>query len=278
MFEPCGKACACTGVNSSYALGMSEVRVIAETDDLLVLDKPAGLITHGDGRTEEPSLAQWLADQYPRMAQVGGPWISPQGEGVPVCGLVHRLDRTTSGVIIAAKTDDAFVRLKRLFKERAVEKEYRAFVYGHVEKSEGTIVAEIVRTSGREVPRRWVAVFATPNDPRAAITDYRVLARLTDDAGNKVSYLSCSPKTGRTHQIRVHLAHIGHAILADHLYAPDAPQLLGFERPALHAASISFEWDGVRRGFVAPLPSDFEHALTLAQGRSIARTSHGEVS
>ena len=254
-----------------------DIRVIAETDEILALDKPAGLIVHSDGRTRESSLAAWIAKEYPELASVGESWISPQGEHVPLAGVVHRLDRTTSGIILVAKTQDAYTYLKNEFKERRVEKIYRAFVYGHMGAAEGKIVAEIARSS--EPPKRWYARVCEEKDRRAAITEWRLLKHLTDPAtGESVSYVEVQPKTGRTHQIRVHLASISHPIVADHIYAPDlhresasdsksqsfraaerAP-IFGFERPALHAYSISLILKGEKATFIAPLPDDFKHA------------------
>lgn len=231
--------------------------VIAETDDVLVLNKPAGLITHSDGRTEEPSVAEWIAEHYPALATVGEPWVSPQGEKVRVCGLVHRLDRTTSGVLVAAKTNEVFTYLKGEFKARRVEKKYHAIIYGRMEGS-GTIVAEIARTG--TAPKRWYAKPREASHTRAAITEWRVLSHFKV-GGEPVTYLELTPKTGRTHQLRVHLASIGHPILADHLYAPDKPTLFDFMRPALHAYSISFALLGETYAYIAPLPTDFERAL-----------------
>lgn len=224
--------------------------IIAETDELLVVNKPVGLIVHSDGRTEEPTLADWVAETYPALKGIGEPWVSPQGESVAMNGIVHRLDRTTSGVILVAKTAAMYVYLKNEFKERRVEKIYRAYVYGQMEMEHGRIVAEIMRTS--ETPRRWYARPCEESDTRAAITDWKLLRTLGD-----ASYIEVSPKTGRTHQIRVHLASIGHPIVADHLYAPDRSSVLGFVRPALHAYSISVEIKGAKATYVAPLPQDF---------------------
>lgn len=222
--------------------------VITSTDTVLVLHKPAGLITHSDGRTKEPSLAEWVAEHYPALAEVGEPWISPQGEHVRVCGLVHRLDRATSGVILAAKTNAAFEHLKRAFKERRVEKHYCALVHGHVQADTGTIVAEIARSG--EVPKRWYAKPTVPQDKRAAITHWRVLARHVAEIGGPTTCVDLQPETGRTHQLRVHLASIGHPIAGDQLYAPDRPALPDLDRLALHAYSVTVD----DMTFVAPLP------------------------
>lgn len=216
-----------------------------------MLDKPAGLIVHRDGRTEERSVAQWLAEHYPALCGVGGEWVSPQGERIALNGLVHRLDRTTSGIVLAAKSDAAFQYLKNEFKERRVEKKYLAYVYGHMGAKEGEIVAEIMRTS--EPPKRWYARDCGRSDKRAAITHWRALKEGSDENGEPYSLVELEPKTGRTHQLRVHLAHIGHPIVADHLYAPGKPAILGFSRPALHALSIRIA--GQR--YEAPLPPDF---------------------
>lgn len=225
--------------------------VLAETDALLVLDKPAGLIVHSDGRTKEPSVAEWILEHYPALATVGESWISPQGEVIPLPGIVHRLDRTTSGVLLVAKTTEMYTYLKNEFKERRVEKTYRAYVYGHMEAEQGEIVAEICRSS--TPPKKWYARPCASDDKRAAITEWKLLG-LSGDA----SYIELYPKTGRTHQLRVHLASIGHAVVADHLYAADKGSILGFTRLALHAYSISVLIDGKREEFIAPLPEDFQ--------------------
>ena len=230
--------------------------ILAETEELLVLDKPSGLIVHSDGRTRESSVADWILKYYPSLAEVGEPWISPQGERVLLPGIVHRLDRTTSGVLLIAKTPKLYAYLKQAFKMRQVEKIYRAYVYGHVGSEQGKIVAEMVRSN--EVPKRWYAQACDEASVRAAITEWHLLKKNTDPKTSEpVSYLEIAPKTGRTHQIRVHLASIGHPLVADHLYAAGHASLLEFKRPALHALSISVVLKGTKTTFTAPLPPDF---------------------
>ena len=239
--------------------------VISEIESLLALNKPAGLITHSDGRTVESSVAEWIAERYPEMVAVGEAWVSPQGESVHMCGLVHRLDRMTSGVILAAKTQEMYDYLKAEFKARRVEKKYRAVVHGHLEQDTGRIVARIERTN--TIPKRWEAVLCDESHIRAAITDYVVLSRGLTPEGEPYSYMELSPKTGRTHQIRVHLSSIGHPLVGDRMYAPAREPILGFTRPALHACAISFVApDGQTQTYGAPLPDDFrifEEKMTL---------------
>lgn len=239
-----------------------EPSVLYEDSDVLVLNKPAGLIVHSDGRTEEYSVAAWVLQKYPELSNVGEPWTSPQGEVVPRPGIVHRLDRDTSGVMILAKTPEAYAYLKDQFQNRTTEKTYHAFVYGHPAKENGVIEAEIVRL--RTVPPRWgVARAGEEKKHRAAITHWKVLKRGADPkTGEKVSLMEVEPKTGRTHQIRVHCKYINHPVVCDRLYAPSRPAVLGFSRQALHAFSLSIELpSGVRRSFEAPLPPDFTNAL-----------------
>lgn len=232
-----------------------EPRIIAETAEFLIVDKPAGLIVHSDGRTKEPSLAEWLLEKFSALAKVGEPWVSPQGETILLPGIVHRLDRTTSGIMLIAKTPEMYTHLKSEFQARRVEKAYRAYVYGHVEGEDGRIVAEIMRS--KVPPKKWYARPCEENDPRAAITEWRLVAR-GESSGEKYSYIDVYPKTGRTHQIRVHLASIGYPIIADHLYAADRPALFNFKRPALHAYVISFLLpSGEKVAYAAPMPSDF---------------------
>ncbi len=239
-----------------------EPTIIYEDDDVLVVNKPAGLIVHSDGRTKEPSVADWVLAHYPQMADVGESWTSPQGEVVPRPGIVHRLDRDTSGVMILAKTREAYEFLKAQFGERTTEKVYKAFVYGHPSRDEGTIEAEIVRI--RSIPPRWgVARASEDKKHRAAVTDWHVLARERDpETGEKVALMEARPKTGRTHQIRVHFKHLGHPVVADPLYAKGRPALLGFSRQALHAFSLAITLpSGDHRTFEAPLPADFARAI-----------------
>ena len=241
---------------------VAEPEIIYEDDDVLVINKPAGLIVHSDGRNVEPSVVDWVLEHYPKLSEVGEPWESPQGEKIPRPGIVHRLDRTTSGVMIIAKTQDAFLFLKKQFQDRIVEKRYDALVYGHPTADNGTIEAEIGRT--KKKPRKWTAQFGKRGNLRAAITDWNVEGRYVDTSTDeKVTHLKVSPKTGRTHQIRVHLKSIQHPIICDHIYAEKRPCLLGLDRPALHARLLKIRLPNKEQmTFEAPLPKDFQHALS----------------
>lgn len=233
--------------------------ILFENESVLVLNKPAGLITHSDGRTIEPSVAQWLLNQYPALAQVGEPWVSPQGEHIATAGLVHRLDRTTSGILLVAKHAEAYAHLKQTFKERNVTKIYDAFVLGHLPQTSRRISAEIVRIG---TPKRWSAVDRPEEHPRTAITDYRVLTEFSIRS-RALAHVELSPKTGRTHQLRVHMAHIGNPIAGDERYGG---ALIGIARPLLHARLISIE--GAYGGtWQAALPDDMQQLLT--EGASV---------
>ena len=240
--------------------------ILYEDADVVVVNKPAGLIVHSDGRTKEPSVADWALARDPGLKDVGEPWVSPQGETIMRPGIVHRLDRGTSGVMILAKTNEAHAFLKKQFEDRSTEKKYHALVYGHPKEDGGVIEAEIVRI--RSTPPRWgVARADEKRKHRAAITEWQVLSRGADPlTGENVSYLEVRPKTGRTHQIRVHLKHLGHPVICDPLYAKGRPCLFGLTRPALHAFSLAIVLpDGARRIFEAPLPDDLEKALAQYQ-------------
>lgn len=248
--------------------------ILYEDADVLVINKPAGIIVHSDGRNVEPSVAQWVLAKYPEMEQVGEPLYINRGKPsdkydarftssiIERPGIVHRLDRTTSGVMILGKTQEAFTFLKGQFQDRSTEKIYDALVYGHPKQDEGVIEAEIGRT--KKKPRKWIATFAH-GKKRAAITHWRVLGRYSEpDSGEPVAHLECSPKTGRTHQLRVHLKAIHHPIICDHIYAAKQPCLLGFKRPALHARSLTIDIPrGERKTFIAELPADFDAALAM---------------
>lgn len=238
-----------------------EPTILFEDENVLVIDKPAGLIVHSDGRTEEQSVAEWVVSKYPSMEGVGEPWTSPQGEVIDRPGIVHRLDRTTSGVMILAKTQEAHTFFKEQFQSRTTEKEYYAFVYGHPKEDEGIIEHEIVRI--RSIPPRWgVKREGESKKHREAVTEWQVLERGADpETEEKIALLLVSPKTGRTHQIRVHLKALGHSIICDPLYSKGKACLLGFERPALHAYRLAITLpSGSEEVFEAPLPADFEKA------------------
>lgn len=228
--------------------------IVAETPHLLVLAKPAGLITHRDGRNEESSLSEWVGERYPALRGVGGAWVSPQGEEIALNGVVHRLDKQTSGVVLVAKDEETFSLLKQEFKARRVKKTYLAYVHGHTE-GHGEIVAEIARSTG--APKRWFAKPCTKEHSRAAITEWKLVRHLSGEENEPVSLLEMQPKTGRTHQIRVHLASIGHPIIGDSLYGEGRRVPLGFTRLALHALRIEFSLRGEHLSLEAPLTEDF---------------------
>ncbi|MES3005920.1 MAG: RluA family pseudouridine synthase [Patescibacteria group bacterium] len=244
----------------------SEMTVIFENKHILAVNKPAGLVVHGDGKTKEPSLADWLLKNYPAIKEVGEPMILQDGTVIYRPGIVHRLDRETSGVMVIAKTQESFEYLKKQFQEREVRKVYNAVVWGLVKEDKGTIDRPIGRS--RSDFRKWSAQREARGDMRPAVTDYKVLGRIDGGVSKpheipmNFSYIEAYPRTGRTHQIRVHFKAINHPVVCDSLYAANHPEALGFKRLALHARSIEIEdIDGKTHMFEAPQPTDFLEAV-----------------
>jgi 23S rRNA pseudouridine1911/1915/1917 synthase len=218
-----------------------EPTIIYEDGDILVVNKPSGLIVYPDGKHDYPALSSWLESRYKSRA------------GEPGFHFVHRIDRETSGILVVAKTEAAHAFLKEQFAEREIKKTYRAFVYGGLKDDRGIIDRPIGSARGGMGPRSATRPHGVQ---REAITAYSVRAR-----GKDATYVDAFPKTGRTHQIRVHFSAIQHPILCDVLYAPSRPPLLGFKRLALHALSISFVHpNGKEMTLEAPLPQDFVRA------------------
>lgn len=240
------------------------IPILYEDDAVVVIDKPSGLLVHADGRSEAPTVAEWLLARCPTARGVGEPGRAVDGTALERSGIVHRLDAETSGVLILAKTQDAFLHLKEQFHSRQVQKEYRAFVYGAMKEKWGTIRRAIGR-SPRDFRLRS-AERGAKGLLRRAVTHWESLVQ-----SDTHSYLKVTPETGRTHQIRVHLKAIGRSIVRDALYTSPAATNsddLGFERLALHAHTLTLRLlDGTKKTFTAPLPADFEHATHLVAGQ-----------
>ncbi len=235
------------------------ISVIYEDADVVVINKPEGVLVHEDGEEVQEggreTVTEWLLDHVPEARGVGEPGVGKDGTPLERSGVVHRLDRETSGVLILAKTQQAFEYLKHQFQSRAVEKEYRAFVYGTLKERWGRIERPIGR-SAKDFRLRS-AQRGARGTLREAVTDWELVGQTTTHA-----YLKVFPKTGRTHQIRVHLKAINHPIVCDHLYAPNQPCNLGFTRLALHAHALGITLpSGEAKRFVAPLPQVFIDAV-----------------
>ncbi len=236
-----------------------EPTVLAETADYLVLNKPAGLVVHSDGKSNKPTLTDWVIKKYPELKGVGEPITFDETE-IDRPGIVHRLDEETSGVIIVAKTQQSFSYFKKLFMNREIEKEYHAFVWGHFKESSGTVDEPIGRNKNDFRQRH--AGRGVRGEAKEAVTRWEAKGQFEDENGDKFSFMHLFPKTGRTHQLRVHMKFLQRPIVSDSLYAPTKPEALGFSRLALHARKISFvDQGGERIEVEAPYPSDFEEAI-----------------
>lgn len=231
---------------------MQEPGIIFENKELLAVDKPSGLLVHGvrvnsarrkdEIRAAEPTLVDWLLARRPEIAGVGDdPAERP--------GIVHRLDKATSGVIVVAKTQQAFLHLKSLFQEHRIRKTYFALVFGVPRDLRGTIDAPIGIRTGSLKRSIHASKMAKP-----AVTEYAVVRQWP-----AFSLLELHPKTGRTHQLRVHLASIGHPIVGDPLYGKKTQPPFA-RRMMLHASSVEFQDATGQRLFLeAPLPTDFTY-------------------
>jgi 23S rRNA pseudouridine1911/1915/1917 synthase len=221
-----------------------EVPVIYADEHLLVVDKPAGLVVHPATGNETGTLVNGLLARYPELAGVGQPERP---------GIVHRLDGGTSGLLLVARTQPAYEALVELLRGHEVERVYDALVWGDPESPSGLIDAPI----GRD-PRDPLKM-AVVGKGRASRTRYTVERRFESPP---VSLLTCRLETGRTHQIRVHLAAIGHPVVADHQYAGRRPTF-GLVRPFLHARRLELvhPFTGEEMAFDAPMPEDLDRAL-----------------
>jgi 23S rRNA pseudouridine1911/1915/1917 synthase len=234
-----------------------ELPILYENDDLVAVAKPAGLMTHGDGRSSEPTVADWFAARYPASAGVGETQRLADGMELPRPGVVHRLDRETSGVLVLAKTADAHAFLKAAFHDREAKKTYLAFVYGVMPEEKGTISLPIGRS--RKDFRLRSAQPKARGMLRDAITRYEVIA---PDADGTHSLVYVYPETGRTHQIRVHMKAVHHPVVGDPLYAPNHAADLGFDRLGLHAFRLDLPLpSGGRTLITAPVPDELAAAL-----------------
>lgn len=254
--------------------------ILHEEKDFIVIQKPAGLITHPDGKTDTQgqSVSELIEKQYPEVVKIGESLVmtGKGGEEIIIArpGIVHRLDTETSGVMIIARTKKFFEYMKEQFQNHQVQKEYKAFIWGWFKKGteKGIINAPIGRS--KTDFRQYSAGRFARGEMREAITEYETLAQFETEkiASSSItprfSYMNIKPRTGRTHQIRVHMKLLNHVIVADTLYAPSHPKALGFKRQALHAHRVSFvDMKGKQRVFEAPLPEDFELAIKTHIGQ-----------
>lgn len=241
---------------------MNDIKIIYEDDNILVLDKPSGVIVNrADTTRGEFTVQDWLEKNFsifnPQLAN------DEESDFYKRAGIVHRIDKETSGVLVVAKNPESFVNLQAQFKERKIEKSYIALVHGRVESKDGEISVSIGRLPWN---RKRFGVLA---GGREAVTKYRVLSNKYLVSGKKrepLTLLELSPKTGRTHQIRVHLKYINHPIFGDQFYAGrkiarEDRKIL--QRFFLHAQKISFFHPraGERVEFESPLPLELQKVL-----------------
>jgi 23S rRNA pseudouridine1911/1915/1917 synthase len=243
--------------------------VVHEDSDLIVIDKPAGLVVHpAVGNPDGTLVNALIAHCGASLAGVGG---------VARPGIVHRLDKNTSGLLVAAKNDRAMASLARQFAARTIERAYHAATWGAPRAGEGVIEGDIGRNP---FDRKRMAIVRNQGKP--ARTRYRMLERYGNEARPFASLIECRLETGRTHQIRVHLAHFGHPLIGDSVYgrarrpprakteAETRAQLAAaeFPRQALHAWLLGFQHPSTHNHmrFEAPWPKDFTNLINALRG------------
>ncbi len=217
---------------------MMKIKVLYEDSNILAIDKPSGILVHPDQKSKEKTILDLFLKKYPKLE------------------IVHRLDKETSGAMLLAKNKKAYEFLKKQFVNREIKKVYNAIVVGSVKNDHGTLTKPIGRSPSDF--RRWLAGRGARGTLRDAITEYQVLKRFADKK-IKFTYLEIKPKTGRTHQIRVHMKFLNHPVACDSLYNPGGPCPKGFNRLALHALLIEFKnLKGESVKVESSLPKEFE--------------------
>jgi 23S rRNA pseudouridine1911/1915/1917 synthase len=223
-------------------------KIIFENSDLFVIDKPAGIIVFPEGNaTKEKTLIDMLLNKYPKLAEAGLP---------PRYGIIHRLDKDTSGILLVAKTSESLIFFQKEFINRRVEKKYICLATGNIKDDKGEIKTLIGRANGDK--RKQKAYL--PGEPdsankREAVTEYKVLQRF-----EKYTLLEVEIKTGRRHQIRCHLAFLHHPIAGDKMYGfKDSPVPEGLTRQFLHATYLKIQLpSGEIKEFKSELPEELK--------------------
>ncbi len=245
-----------------------KIKVLYEDPNILAIEKPSGISVHPSTapvsaqktikkEKKEEFITDWVFKNYPKMKNVG----EAEG-GVLRPGIVHRLDRDTSGVMLLAKNQKAHEFLKKQFMNREVKKTYVAIVSGHVNQpidKEWGIIDKPIGRSPSDF-RRHLAGRGARGELREAVTEYKVLKNFK--APTPFTYLEIKPKTGRTHQIRVHMKFLNHPVVHDELYNSGAPCPKGITRMALHAKSIEFkDMKGKVVKVESKIPAEFEKVV-----------------
>lgn len=227
-----------------------KIKIIFENDDFVIVNKPSGISSHPSHTEHSGTLVNWLLALYPNIKSVGD--SLENGNIRP--GIVHRLDKDTSGVMVVAKNQQTFLWLKKQFQTHRVTKRYLALVNGAPKTDEGKIELNIARS--KTDPTKNVAVNAK-NIGRTALTYWRVIRKYPDH-----TLLESTPKTGRMHQIRVHLKAIGLPVSGDKKYGEKRKDPKHLGRMFLHAEYLSFALEnGEKFSFTAPLPQELEECL-----------------
>jgi 23S rRNA pseudouridine1911/1915/1917 synthase len=228
-----------------------QLATVYEDSEILIIDKPATLPTHGFSGRDQQTVASFIASKHPKLLGVGkSPWEP---------GMINRLDRDTSGLLLLAKTQESFIDLRKQFHHREIVKTYWALVWGQTNAS-GTIARPMAHDSGDKARMRAVhAADLTKQRIWNASTHYRRMAQ-----NARVALLELQMMTGVTHQIRVHLAAIGHPIVGDALYGAADPESFDVKRQFLHAFKLQFRHPKTGRKLTAeaPLPDDLKKVLT----------------
>lgn len=223
------------------------IPVIFEDENFLIINKPSGLVVHPFDNSNEETLVDLLNVSHPDIFTVADNTFTLQnGTSVPLGGIVHKLDRETSGVMVIAKNQSTFAELKKAFLEHIIKKVYLALIEGNVEADSLRINAPLGRN------KKSYKQVAFPENPRGelreAVTDLTVVLR-----GTSVTMVKLEPITGRTHQLRAHMTHIGHPIVGDRAYGStvESPRIM------LHAQKLTFILDNKEHSFEAPAPKEF---------------------
>lgn len=221
-----------------------DLKIIYEDDRLIVVDKPAGVTVWKEGMSQEETIVSLVLGQFPELEKLGEQRRY---------GIAHRLDKDTSGILLVAKTKEMFEQLQKQFAERKMEKHYICLVEGNMKQERGTIHTLLGRSSADRRKQRAYSLQEEKVGRREALTEWKVLKRF-----NRYTLLEVKPKTGRKHQIRSHMASIGHPVVADKLYGfKDQHIPPGLERHFLHASFLKQN----EKEFVSPLPEDLQKVL-----------------